>query len=84
MAVATARATARSAAFHLTSRRDDGQALDGLHTMKLPEGWGVWLLALALNALAGGLWFVNRGMERPEAGGSLWAVIRSLGSGSMG
>jgi hypothetical protein len=52
--------------------------------VKLPEGWGVWLLALALNALAGGLWFVNRGMERPEAGGSLWAVIRSLGSGSMG
>ncbi|MCP9806991.1 hypothetical protein KBY71_10755 [Cyanobium sp. T1B-Tous] len=52
--------------------------------MKLPEGWRVWLLALALNALAGGLWFVNRGVERPEAGGSLWALIRSLGSGSVG
>lgn len=49
--------------------------------MKLPEGWRVWLVALALNALAGALWFVNRGVERPEAGSSLWAILRSLGSG---
>ncbi|MBD2423400.1 hypothetical protein [Cyanobium sp. FACHB-13342] len=53
-------------------------------SVKLPEGWRVWLLALALNAMAAGLWFVNRGVERPEAGGSLWALIRSLGSGSVG
>ncbi len=68
----------------LASFGDDGRALGWRHAVKLPEGWGVWLLALALNALAAGLWFVNRGMERPEAGGSLWALIRSLGTGSMG
>jgi hypothetical protein len=52
--------------------------------MKLPEGWRVWLVALALNAMAGAMWFVNRGVERPEAGGSLWATLRSLGSGGVG
>lgn len=52
--------------------------------MKLPEGWRVWLVALGLNAMAGALWFVNRGVERPEAGGSLWATLRSLGSGGAG
>lgn len=52
--------------------------------MKLPEGWTPWLLVLAFNAMAGALWFVNRGVERPEAGGSLWAMLRSLGSGGVG
>ena len=52
--------------------------------MKLPEGWKVWLGVIALNAMAAGMWFANRGVERPEAGGSLWAVIRSLGSGGVG
>jgi hypothetical protein len=52
--------------------------------MKLPEGWKVWLGVIALNGMAGWMWFVNRGVERPEAGGSLWAVIRSLGSGGVG
>jgi hypothetical protein len=46
--------------------------------MKLPEGWRVWLAVLALNAMAGGLWFVNRGLEQPEAGGGLLAVLRRL------
>ena len=39
---------------------------------------------LALNGMAGAMWFVNRGIERPEAGGSLWAILRSLGSGGVG
>jgi hypothetical protein len=52
--------------------------------MKLPEGWKVWLAVLALNGMAGAMWFVNRGIERPEAGGSLWAILRSLGSGGVG
>lgn len=52
--------------------------------MKLPEAWTVWLAVLALNGMAGAMWFVNRGMERPEAGGSLWAILRSLGSGGVG
>lgn len=52
--------------------------------MKLPEGWRVWLGVLALNALAGGLWYANRGLERPEAGGSLLSLIRSLSSGGAG
>ncbi|EDY37980.1 hypothetical protein CPCC7001_859 [Cyanobium sp. PCC 7001] len=52
--------------------------------MKLPEGWAVWLAVLALNAMAGAMWFVNRNIERPEAGGSLWAILRSLGSGGVG
>ncbi|WP_398335430.1 hypothetical protein [Vulcanococcus sp.] len=46
--------------------------------MTMPEGWRIWLLVLVLNVLAGGLWFFNRGLEPPEPGGSLWAVIRSL------
>ncbi|WP_087069268.1 hypothetical protein [Cyanobium sp. NIES-981] len=54
------------------------------HAMKLPEGWKVWLAVLALNGMAGAMWFVNRGIERPEAGGSLWAILRSLGSGGVG
>ncbi len=52
--------------------------------MKLPEGWRVWLAVLALNAMAATMWFVNRGVERPEAGGSLWGLLRSLGSGGVG
>jgi hypothetical protein len=47
-------------------------------TMKLPEGWRVWLVALGLNAAAGGLWFMNRGLEQPEATGGLLAVLRRL------
>jgi hypothetical protein len=46
--------------------------------MKLPEGWKVWLGVLVLNAMAGGLWFVNRGLEQPEATGGLLAVLRRL------
>ena len=46
--------------------------------MKLPEGWRVWLVALGLNAVAGGLWFMNRGLEQPEATGGLLAVLRRL------
>lgn len=49
--------------------------------VKLPEGWRVWLLVLGLNALAGWLWFIDRGVEPPAPGGSLWALIRSLASG---
>lgn len=52
--------------------------------MKLPEGWRVWLAVLAFNAMAGAMWFVNRDVERPEAGGSLWGLLRSLGSGGVG
>lgn len=52
--------------------------------MKLPEAWTLWLAVLALNGMAGAMWFVNRGIERPEAGGSLWAILRSLGSGGVG
>jgi hypothetical protein len=47
--------------------------------MKLPDGWRVWLLVLGLNVLAGALWFVDRGVEAPAGGGSLWAMIRSIG-----
>jgi hypothetical protein len=47
--------------------------------VKLPEGWRVWLLVLALNALAGGLWFLDRGVAPPAPGGGLWDAIRSLG-----
>ncbi|MGC5197896.1 hypothetical protein [Aphanothece microscopica] len=54
------------------------------NAMKLPEGWRVWLGVLALNGLAGAMWFANRDMARPEAGGSLWAILRSLGSGGAG
>lgn len=49
--------------------------------MKLPEGWRVWLFVIGLNVMATALWFVNRGVERPEAGGSLLQVIRSLATG---
>lgn len=52
--------------------------------MKLPEGWRVWLAVLALNVMAGAMWYVNRGMERPEAGGNLWAALRSVGFGGAG
>ncbi|MCU0529344.1 MAG: hypothetical protein MUD04_07605 [Cyanobium sp. Prado107] len=52
--------------------------------MKLPEGWRVWLAVLALNAMAGAMWFVNRGVERPEAGSSLWAALRSVSFGGAG
>lgn len=47
--------------------------------MKLPEGWGVWALVLGLNLLAGALWFVDRGVEPPAAGGSLLNLLRSIG-----
>ena len=47
--------------------------------MKLPEGWRVWLLVIGLNALAGYLWFIDRGVEPPAAGGNLLDLIRSLG-----
>jgi len=50
----------------------------GSTAMKLPEGWKVWLGVLVLNAVAGGLWFVNRGLEQPEATGGLLAVLRRL------
>ena len=46
--------------------------------MKLPEGWKVWMAVLALNAMAGGMWFVNRGLEQPEATGGLLAVLRRV------
>lgn len=59
-------------------------AVDEPLAMKLPEGWKVWLGVLAFNAMAGAMWFANRGVERPEAGGSLWAMLRSLGSGGVG
>jgi hypothetical protein len=49
-----------------------------MRSMKLPEGWRVWLLVIGLNAMAAALWFVDRDVPRPEAGGSLWQVIRSL------
>lgn len=52
--------------------------------MKLPQGWRVWLAVLALNVMAGVMWFVNRGVERPEAGTSLWAALRSVGFGGAG
>lgn len=52
--------------------------------MKLPDGWRVWLAVLAFNAMAGAMWFVNRGVERPEAGGNLLSLLRSLGSGGVG
>ncbi|QNI70573.1 hypothetical protein CyaNS01_01441 [Cyanobium sp. NS01] len=55
-----------------------------MKAMKLPEGWTVWLAVLGLNAMAGAMWFLNRGVERPEAGGSLWAMLRSLGPGGVG
>jgi hypothetical protein len=58
--------------------------LPEVKAMKLPEGWTVWLAVLGLNAMAGAMWFLNRGVERPEAGGSLWAMLRSLGPGGVG
>jgi hypothetical protein len=48
--------------------------------MKLPEGWRVWALVLVLNAAAAYLWYLDRGVEMPAAGGSLWKLLRSLGS----
>jgi len=47
--------------------------------MKLPEGWRVWLLVIGLNVLAGYLWFIDRGVEPPAAGGNLLELLRSLG-----
>lgn len=52
--------------------------------MKLPEGWRVWLGVLALNGMALAMWYVNRGVERPEAGSNLWAALRSVGFGGAG
>jgi hypothetical protein len=52
--------------------------------MKLPEGWRVWLGVLALNGMAVAMWYVNRGVERPEAGSSLWAALRSVGFSGAG
>ncbi len=46
--------------------------------MKLPDGWKVWVGVLALNGMAGWMWFVNRGLEQPEATGGLLAVLRRL------
>lgn len=46
--------------------------------VKLPEGWRVWLLVLALNGVAAGLWFLDRDVAPPAPGGSLWQMIRSL------
>ena len=46
--------------------------------MKLPEGWRVWLLVIGLNDLAGYLWFIDRAVEPPAAGGNLLDQIRSL------
>ena len=56
-------------------------AVGTVFVFKLPEGWRVWLLVIGLNVMAAALWFVDRGVERPEPGGSLWNLIRSLGSG---
>ena len=44
----------------------------------LVAGLVVWMAVLALNAMAGGMWFVNRGLEQPEATGGLLAVLRRL------
>ncbi|MEB3307258.1 MAG: hypothetical protein VKK98_03800 [Cyanobacteriota bacterium] len=52
--------------------------------MKLPEGWRVWLGVLVLNAVAVAMWWVNRDAERPEAGSSLWAALRSVSFGGAG
>ncbi len=60
---------------------DDGPQHQHPDSMKLPEGWRVWLFVIGLNAMAAGLWFVDRGVERPAPGGSLWQVLRSLVSG---
>lgn len=60
---------------------DDGSSDRMGIAVKLPEGWRVWLLVLGLNGLAGWLWFIDRGVEPPAPGGSLWALIRSLASG---
>ncbi len=46
--------------------------------MKLPDGWKVWVGVLALNGMAGWMWFQNRGLEQPEATGGLLAVLRRL------
>lgn len=59
---------------------DDGRSYLQI-AVKLPEGWRVWALVLALNGLAGWLWFIDRGVQPPDPGGSLWALIRSLGAG---
>jgi hypothetical protein len=47
--------------------------------MKLPEGWRVWALVLALNAAAGYLWFLDRNMEAPMTHSGIGAWLRSLG-----
>jgi len=58
-----------------------GRQLPLVDSMKLPDGWRVWLFVIGLNGMAFALWFVDRGVERPAPGGSLWQVIRSLASG---
>jgi hypothetical protein len=47
--------------------------------MKLPEGWHVWALVIALNAAAGYLWFLDRNMEVPMTHSGIGAWLRSLG-----
>jgi hypothetical protein len=47
--------------------------------MKLPEAWRGWMLVIELNALAGYLWSIDRGVEPPAAGGNLLELLRSLG-----
>ncbi len=47
--------------------------------MKLPEGWRVWALVLALNDAAGYLWFLDRHMEAPMTHSGIGDWLRSLG-----
>ncbi|MBW0173117.1 MAG: hypothetical protein KXJ50_03820 [Vulcanococcus sp.] len=47
--------------------------------MKLPEGWRIWALVIALNAAAGYLWFLDRNMEAPMTHSGIGAWLRSLG-----
>ena len=49
------------------------------NSMKLPEGWHVWALVLALNAAAAYLWFLDRNMEAPMTHSGIGAWLRSLG-----
>ncbi len=47
--------------------------------MKLPEGWRIWALVIALNAAASYLWFLDRNMEAPMTHSGIGAWLRSLG-----